>query len=84
MGYTVAKTMEDCKTDLSIALSWGVSAKNSLKNVNGLSPNQLVFGSNPNLPSNMDSKLQAHEGKTSSENCGKEFQCNACCTESIY
>ena len=27
--------MKDCKTDLSIALSWAVFAKNSLKNVNG-------------------------------------------------
>ena len=65
LGYTVAKTMEDCKTDLSIALSLAVSAKNSLKNVHGFSPNQLVFGLNPNLPNNMDSKLP--EGKTSSE-----------------
>ena len=39
LGYTVAKAMEDCKTDLSIALSWAVSAKNSLKNVNNFSPN---------------------------------------------
>ena len=31
--------MEDCKTDLSIALSWAVSAKDSLKNVNNFSPN---------------------------------------------
>ena len=54
LGYTVAKTMEDCKTDLSIALSWAVSAKDSLKNVNGFSPNQLVFSSNPNLHYNME------------------------------
>ena len=31
--------MEDCKTDLSIALSWAVSVNNFLKNVNGFSPN---------------------------------------------
>ena len=35
--------------------------------VNGFSPNQLAFSSNPNLPNKKDSKLPAHEGKTSRE-----------------
>ena len=65
--------MEDCKSDLSIALSWAVSAKNYLKSVNGFSPNQLVFGSNPNLPNNIDSKLPAHEGKPSSKIVAKNL-----------
>ena len=33
------------------ALAWAVSAKNSLQNVYGYSPNQLVLGRNVNLPS---------------------------------
>ena len=49
--------MEDCKIDLSITLSWTVSANNFLKYVNDFSPNQLVFGSHSNVPNNMDSKL---------------------------
>ena len=53
--------MENCNTDLSIALSRTISANNSLKNVNGFSPNQLAFGSNPNLLNKMNSKLPAHE-----------------------
>ena len=59
--------MEDCKTGLSTGSSWAVSAKNYLNNVSSFNPNQLVLGSNLNLPNNMDSKLPAHEGKTSSE-----------------
>ena len=38
------KTMEDAGCNLELTLSWAVAAKNSLKNVNGFSPNQLVFG----------------------------------------
>lgn len=73
MGYTVAKTMKDCKTDLSIALSRTISANNSLKKVNGFSPNQLAFGSNPNLLNKINSKLPAHEGKTFSEIVAKNL-----------
>ena len=58
LGYTVTNTMEDYKTDLSIALSWAISAKNSLKNVYGFSSNQLVFSSNTNLPNNMNLDYQ--------------------------
>ena len=32
-----------------------------------------VFGSNPNLPNNMDSRLPDHEGKTSSEIVAKNL-----------
>ena len=44
-----------------------------MKNVYGFSSNQLVFGSNPNLPNNMDSRLPDHEGKTSSEIVAKNL-----------
>ena len=45
------KTMDDAKCDMQTALAWSVSAKNCLQNVNGYSPNQLVFGINVNIPS---------------------------------
>ena len=43
IGYTITKTMEDAGCGLELTLSWAMSAKNSLKNVNCFSPNQLVF-----------------------------------------
>ena len=63
----VEKVREDTKCSLEIAVAWSVSAKNSLKNVHGFSPNQLVFGRNPNVPTVMNGKPPAHEGTTSSE-----------------
>ena len=48
---SMMKTMDDAKCDMQTALAWSVSAKNCLQNVNGYSPNQLVFGINANIPS---------------------------------
>ena len=48
---TMMKTKDDAKCPLETALAWAVCAKNSLQNVFGYSPNQLVFGRNVNLPS---------------------------------
>ena len=48
---TMMKTKEDVKCNLETALAWAVCAKNSLMNVYGYSPNQLVFGRNVLLPS---------------------------------
>ena len=45
------KTLEDHNTDLEVALSWCVNAKNSLANVHGFSPLQLALGQSPKLPS---------------------------------
>ena len=42
-----------------MAVSWGVSAKNSLLNHNGFTPNQLVQGKNVTLPSAIHDKLPA-------------------------
>ena len=61
LGLTVAKTIEETKCDLEMAVAWAVSAKNSLKNVNGFSPNQLVFGKNPNFPNVSSDNLPALE-----------------------
>ena len=61
------KILDEQKCSGEIALAWSVSAKNALQNVYGLSPNQLVFGHNPNLPSVINSELPALSGVTSSE-----------------
>ena len=67
IGESVTKTIEDVGCNLEIALAWAISAKNSLQNNNGFSPNQLVFGKNPSFPSVLVDQLPALEGKTSSE-----------------
>ena len=67
VGESVTKIMSDIRCSLEVALSWAVSAKNSLQNFHGFSPNQLVFGRNPNYPSILHDKLPALEGVTNSE-----------------
>ena len=49
------------------ATSWAVNAKNCLANVQGFSPYQIVYGRNPNLPSNIINKPPALENKTIGE-----------------
>ena len=67
IGDMVTKIVTETKCPLEIALTWAVNAKNSLHNVYGYSPNQLVFGRNLNLPSVINDKTPALEGTTSSE-----------------
>ena len=67
VDYTITKTIEDAGCELKLALLWPVAAKNSQKNVYGFSPNQFVFGGNPNYPTALNSKLPALEGTSSSE-----------------
>ena len=50
IGISVQKIVSDTKCNLTVALSWAVSARNALQNVPGYSPNQLVFGYNPLFP----------------------------------
>ena len=45
------KILEDQQLDLDIALLWSLNAKNSLANVYGFLPFQLIFGQNLKLPS---------------------------------
>ena len=59
--------MDTVICDLNIALAWGVSAENASKNVHGFSPDQLVFGRNPNFPNVFHNELPALEGRTVSE-----------------
>ena len=60
-GARLSKDIRACSAFL------GQHGKNSMQNVYGFSPNQLVFGTNPNLPNIMTEGLPALEGKTSSE-----------------
>ena len=48
-------------------MSWTVSAKNALQNNHGYSPNQQVFGQNPNFPNVLTDSLPALEGVTCSQ-----------------
>ena len=67
LGNMVYKIVADTNCSIENALVWAVSAKNALSNNLGFSPNQLVFGRNPNLPSTLTSQLPALRTKTSSE-----------------
>ena len=49
------------KMRLEVALAWAVSAVNSMSNVRGFSPFQLVFGRNPKLPNLLDDPPPAWE-----------------------
>ena len=53
--------------DIETGLAWICSAKNSLTNVYGFSPHQLVFGRNPKLPNILDSPPPAREVKAQSK-----------------
>ena len=55
------------------ALDWALMAKNSMVNVYGYSPHQLVFGQNPNLPSVLVDKLPALEGTSVSTRVGQHL-----------
>lgn len=54
-------------SDWDTALDWALMAKNTMQNVHGYSPHQLVFGQNPNLPSVLTDMPPALEGTTKSE-----------------
>ena len=60
------KIIEDVDCSLQTALMWAVHAKNSLINIYGFSPYQLVFGYNPHIPGNSSNKLPALSSETAS------------------
>ena len=61
LKQSVKKVIEDTNCSLETAVSWAVSAKNTLHGHNGYSPNMIVFGRNPNMPGVPDDKLPALE-----------------------
>ena len=50
-GNMMEKVSSGFGCSLEVALTWCLRAKNVLLNSYGYSPNQLVFGYNPNFPS---------------------------------
>ena len=66
----LAKTIEKLSLEhknnypIDVIIAWAVNAKNSLHNCYGYSPNQLVFGHNPSLPSILTNALPAMEDST--------------------
>ena len=67
IGNMMEKVITDAGCSLEVALVWCISAKNLLLNSYGYSPNQLVFGYNPNFPSVMRNKPPALEGVITSK-----------------
>jgi hypothetical protein len=67
--------MEDTECNVSTALAWAVNAKNTLSNINGYSPYQLLLGINPSLPS-LDNPYESPtclERETPSNTVAKHF-----------
>ena len=60
LGQMVEKLIDRGHT-LEDAVCWATSSKNTLANIEGYSPSQLVFGINPNFPSVLRSELPALE-----------------------
>ena len=67
LGEMVHKTMEDTNCSLETALMWSVTAKNTLSNVYGFSPCQLVLGRNASFPSVVHDKLPALDNEYSTD-----------------
>ena len=58
---------ENKKYPIAVTEAWAVSAKNALHTCYGYSPNQLAFGKNPILLSNLINKPPAMEDLTHSQ-----------------
>ena len=59
IGRSVSKVICETNCDVKIALAWAISARNALCTYTGYSPNQLVFGFNPAIPSYATNHLPA-------------------------
>ena len=69
LSLMVAKLKESFPDkDLESLMALSCAAKNSLLNHAGYSPNQIVYGSNPNFPSLLENKLPALEQNGKSKN----------------
>ena len=67
LGDMIDRIIADRRCSLQVAVATAVSSQNALANVYGFSPNQLVFGKNPNFTSNLINKLPALETPCQSE-----------------
>ena len=69
------KTIEECGCSKDMALAYATAAKNSLYNRGGFSPNQLVFGANPNFPSVLSDEVPALESECMNDVVRKNLNC---------
>ena len=67
LTHMLNRLLEEHNIELQVALAWSCAAKNALANVYGYSPNQLLYGHNPNFPSALNNELPALETNTNSE-----------------
>ena len=67
LTHMLNRLLEEHNIELQVALAWSCAAKNALANVYGYSPNQLLYGHNPNFPSALNNELPALESNTNSE-----------------
>lgn len=76
LANNVNKIIEETGCSIETALAWAIHAKNSLSNINGFSPYQLMFGRNPNLPSLNDpySSPTVVENESPSEEVAKHIK----------
>ena len=65
--------LDEKRFPIDVIVAWSVSAKNALNTCYGYSPNQLVFGRNPNFPSNLTNNPPAMEDVTYSELVSKHL-----------
>jgi hypothetical protein len=63
LGLSVQMGLNDTQCELSVALSWAISAQNAQQNCHGYLPNQLVFGTNSSFPSVYDRRLPSIENR---------------------
>ena len=68
------KTIDETSCSPDMALAWAVSVKNALQNSGGYSPNQLVFGTNTNMPTVLSAAPPALEPTTSSDIVRKNLE----------
>ena len=61
------KIINDNNCSVDLALMWALSAKNSLQNVSGFTPYQLVLGCNPKLPATLSDDIPALSSKPVSD-----------------
>ena len=67
LGKLVLKIVDDVNCDTDIALAWAVAARNAYYNNSGYSPNQLVLGFNPSMPTVYNSNPPGLKRVSSSE-----------------
>ena len=74
LGDSIMKTQADTGCSLEMAAMWCVTAHNSLANIHGFSPFQLVFGRNPVLPALQTDKPPALDNETTCDMLRKNLE----------